>query len=79
MHYNVSENVILLTFNDAEGPSYELHKVPKDGRTDGVSDPKKGAGVSAVFVGRNKFAVLERNGTVSIRGLDNEVWIAKKR
>ena len=76
LHYNAAENMVLLT-SDADGSSYELYRLPKDGRTDTSSEPKRGSGLCAVSVGRTKFAVLERGGFLSIRGLENEVRVTE--
>ncbi|KAJ1440961.1 WD40/YVTN repeat-like-containing domain superfamily [Sesbania bispinosa] len=52
--------------SDVDGGSYELYCISKDGMKDSFSrgdmqDPKKGLGGSAVFVARNRFAVLDKS------------------
>jgi coatomer protein complex subunit alpha (xenin) len=58
LSFNPAERAILVT-SPAEGGSYELINLPKDGSgdIDGAST-KRGQGISAVFVARNRFAVF---------------------
>ncbi|KAJ8767168.1 hypothetical protein K2173_013565 [Erythroxylum novogranatense] len=73
--YSPTENAVLIC-SDAEGGSYELYVIPKDsiGRGDIVQEAKRGAGGSAIFIARNRFAVLEKNSNqVLVRNLKNEV------
>lgn len=73
--YNPAENAILVC-SDAEGGIYELYNIPKDGtgRGDVQPDALKGSASSAVFVARNRFAVLDRNSSqILIKNLQNEV------
>lgn len=75
LSYSPTENAILIC-SDADGGAYELYAVPKDshGRSDTVQEAKKGLGGSAVFVARNRFAVLDKNhNQVTIKNLKNEV------
>ncbi|GMN55752.1 hypothetical protein TIFTF001_024870 [Ficus carica] len=75
LSYSPTENAILIC-SDAEGGSYELYTIPKDSisRGDNVPDAKRGVGVSAVFVARNRFSVLDRStNQVLIKNLKNEV------
>lgn len=75
LSYSPSENAVLIC-SDADGGSYELYIVSKDsiGRGDSVQDAKKGPGSSAVFVARNRFAVLEKStNQVLVKNLKNEV------
>eukprot|EP00899_Mesostigma_viride_P004602 jgi/Mesvir1/14142/Mv12278-RA.1 len=76
LSYNPAENAVLLC-SDADGGSYELYVVTKDaaqqGRTD-AQECKRGLGSSAVFVARNRFAVLDKaHHTILIKNLRNEV------
>eukprot|EP00298_Acanthocystis_sp_HF-20_P017279 c21715_g1_i3.p1 GENE.c21715_g1_i3~~c21715_g1_i3.p1 ORF type:complete len:1077 (-),score=472.35 c21715_g1_i3:10-3240(-) len=71
LHYNPAENAILLYFQ-AEGGRYELYKMSKDAKPDAIIEPKKGRCLGAVFVGRNRYAVLETNNRLSIRSFEND-------
>ena len=74
MSYNPAENAILITY-DAGGDSYELFMLPKDGgRGEVVGDSRRGHGIGAVFVARNRFAVLDKqSNNIIIKNLDNEM------
>ncbi|KAI4318640.1 hypothetical protein MLD38_032316 [Melastoma candidum] len=75
MSYSPTENAVLLC-SDVDGGSYELYIIPKDSisRGDSVPEAKRGAGGSAVFVARNRFAVLDRsNNQVLVKNLSNEI------
>ncbi|KAL8156354.1 hypothetical protein AgCh_001450 [Apium graveolens] len=74
LSYSPTENAILIC-SDVEGGSYELYVVPKDSisRGDTVQEAKRGIGGSAIFVARNRFAVLDRtNNQVLVKNLKNE-------
>ncbi|CAI8616908.1 unnamed protein product [Vicia faba] len=79
LSYSPTENAILLC-SDVDGGSYELYCISKDstikdsfGRGD-MQEPKKGLGGSAVFVARNRFAVLEKSSNqVLLKNLKNEL------
>lgn len=72
LSYNPAERSVLVT-TPAEGGSYELVNLPKDGS--GAIEPtesKRGPGNSAIFVARNRFAVLNTaNQTIDIKDLSN--------
>ncbi|KAJ9674838.1 hypothetical protein PVL29_024020 [Vitis rotundifolia] len=75
LSYSPTENAVLIC-SDVDGGSYELYIVPKDsmGRGDTVQDAKRGVGGSAVFVARNRFAVLEKSSNqVLVKNLKNEI------
>ncbi|XP_057975829.1 coatomer subunit alpha-2-like [Malania oleifera] len=75
LSYSPTENAVLMS-SDVDGGSYELHIIPKDGigRGDTVQEAKRGLGSSAVFVARNRFAVLEKGSNqVLIKNLKNEI------
>jgi coatomer protein complex subunit alpha (xenin) len=70
LSYNPAERAVLLTTQSAENGQYELVALPKtegaqagDGK-DVASDGKKGTGSSAIFVARNRLAVLDKAGQV---------------
>jgi coatomer subunit alpha len=57
---------------------YELVSLPKDLNSgevrDSTSDGRRGAGASALFVARNRFAVLDKAAqTIEIRDLSNSI------
>lgn len=72
LSYNPAERSVLVT-SSADGGSYELINLPRDGS--GAIEPtesKRGQGNSAVFVARNRFAVLNTaSQTVDIKDLAN--------
>ncbi|KAK8522144.1 hypothetical protein V6N13_115119 [Hibiscus sabdariffa] len=75
LSYSPTENAVLIC-SDVDGGSYELYVIPKDsiGRGDSSQEAKKGLGSSAIFVARNRFAVLDKgNNQVLIKNLKNEV------
>ncbi|KAK4486814.1 hypothetical protein RD792_006593 [Penstemon davidsonii] len=75
LSYSPTENAVLVC-SDMDGGSYELYVVPKDsyGRGDTVQEAKRGVGGSAVFVARNRFAVLEKSSNqVLVKNLKNEI------
>uniref|UniRef100_A0A0R0H183 Coatomer subunit alpha n=1 Tax=Glycine max TaxID=3847 RepID=A0A0R0H183_SOYBN len=78
LSYSPTENAILLC-SDVDGGSYELYCISKDGTKDSfgrgdTQDPKKGLGGSAVFVARNRFAVLDKGSNqVCVKNLKNEL------
>eukprot|EP00656_Telonema_subtile_P053056 TRINITY_DN755_c0_g5_i1.p1 TRINITY_DN755_c0_g5~~TRINITY_DN755_c0_g5_i1.p1 ORF type:complete len:1221 (+),score=445.38 TRINITY_DN755_c0_g5_i1:103-3765(+) len=69
--YNPTENCLLMVTQD-EQPSYELYSVggAEFGKS---SEPRRGAGCAAVWVRRDRFAVLEKNKSLVTRNLDNEI------
>ncbi|GMH13468.1 hypothetical protein Nepgr_015309 [Nepenthes gracilis] len=75
LSYSPTENAILLC-SDVDGGSYELYIIPKDsfGRGDVAQEAKRGVGGSAVFVARNRFAVLDKSSNqVLVKNLKNEI------
>ena len=73
MSFNTAENLALLQ-SDADGGTYELVQVPKDAsRTESLSDGLRSQGRSAVFVARNRFAVLDPgSNSILVKNLQNE-------
>ncbi|KAJ1673888.1 hypothetical protein EV182_004370, partial [Spiromyces aspiralis] len=64
LSFNPAEKMILLS-SDADGGSYELHQLSADLSGGQV---RRGSGSSAVWIGRNRFAVLEKESqTIHIR------------
>ncbi|CAN1836465.1 Coatomer subunit alpha-1 [Linum perenne] len=75
LSYSPTENAILLC-SDVDGGSYELYIIQKDNmsRGDTVQEARRGAGGSAVFIARNRFAVLDKSSNqVLVKNLKNEV------
>ncbi|RDA94511.1 hypothetical protein CP533_2698 [Ophiocordyceps camponoti-saundersi (nom. inval.)] len=72
LSYNPAERSVLVT-TPADGGTYELVSLPKDGS--GAMEPtesKRGSGSAAIFVARNRFAVLDNsNQTIDIKDLSN--------
>ncbi|CAK0784913.1 hypothetical protein CVIRNUC_008118 [Coccomyxa viridis] len=70
--YNPAENAVLLT-TDHDGGSYELFSIPKDASGTSV-EGKRDVGGSAVFIARNRFAVLDKSSNqLLIKNLQNEI------
>jgi hypothetical protein len=74
LSYNPAENAVLIN-SDVDGGTYELHVLPKGSvGGEGSSDSRRGAGASAVFVARNRFAVLDKgNHQILVKNLKDEV------
>ncbi|KAE9448255.1 hypothetical protein C3L33_19823, partial [Rhododendron williamsianum] len=75
LSYSPTEGAVLIC-SDVDGGSYELYVVPKDSISRGeiVQEAKRGTGGSAVFVARNRFAVLEKSSNqVLVKNLKNEI------
>lgn len=72
LSYNPAERSVLVT-TSADGGFYELINLPKDGS--GAIEPtesKRGSGDAAIFVARNRFAVLNiASQTIDIKDLSN--------
>jgi len=77
MSYNQAENAVLLCTrtSNAENSSYDLYTIPKDSDSGSPDAPegKRSSGLSAVWVARNRFAVLDKNHSIVIKNLKNEV------
>ncbi|KAJ3386096.1 hypothetical protein HDU84_001799 [Entophlyctis sp. JEL0112] len=75
LSYNPAEHSVLIC-SAADGGTYELYTLPKDMTGDAresSGDIKKGAGNAAVFVGRNRFAVLNKQTQqIVIKDLANQ-------
>lgn len=77
--YNASERACLIVTrmtNNLENSIYELYQLPKE--VDSSSQPdsndgKRSAGIAAVWVARNRFAVLDKSNTIHIKNLKNEI------
>ncbi|CAL8124546.1 unnamed protein product [Orchesella dallaii] len=79
--YNPAERAVLVTTRAAYSTDknfYELYIIPSDTNNDskpGSPEFKKSPGVTAIWVGRNKYAVLDKNQppVVEIKNMKNEV------
>ena len=77
LSYNPAEKAVIVTSTSDNG-LYELVRLPRDMASgevrDSASDGKRGTGSSALFVARNRLAVLDRAAqTIEIRDLDNAI------
>lgn len=74
LSYNPAERSVLVT-SAADDGSYDLINLPKDGS--GAVEPteiKRGSGNSAIFVARNRFAVLSTaSQNIDIKDLSNNI------
>jgi len=68
MSYNPAENAVLLCTrtSNVENSSYDLYSIPKDSDSQNPESPesKRSSGVTAIWVARNRFAVLDRTHSV---------------
>lgn len=79
MSFNPAENAVLLSMRNSnlESSSYDLYMIPKD--NDGAipePDGKRSAGVTALWVARNRLAVLDRMHQVSSETLAKLICIS---
>ncbi|BGP32055.1 hypothetical protein JCM10296v2_003834 [Rhodotorula toruloides] len=77
LSYNPAEKAVIVTSASDNG-LYELVRLPKDLASgevrDSASEGKRGTGQSALFVARNRLAVLDRQAqTIEIRDLENTI------
>ena len=56
--------------SNAENSTYDLYQVPKqtDSQNPETPEGKRAAGLSAIWVARNRFAVLDRSHQVGAEG-----------
>ncbi|GFO24202.1 coatomer subunit alpha [Plakobranchus ocellatus] len=77
MSYNPVENTVLLCtkMSNIENSTYDLYSVPKDSDSSNPDAPegKRSSGLNAVWVARNRFAVLDRTHSIIIKDLKNEI------
>jgi len=76
MSYNQAENAVLLCTraSNAENSTYDLYAMPKED-SNGSDSPegKRSSGLTAIWVARNRFAVLDKSHSLVIKNLKNEV------
>jgi coatomer subunit alpha len=71
-HHNPGEGNILVT-SDVDGGSYELITFSLSNASGSVTDGKRGSCLGqGCFLGRNRFAVLDRQRQIVIKNLNNE-------
>ena len=72
--YNPAENAALVQ-SDADGGTWELYPLPKEGSSSHDSgDVKRGSGASTVFIARNRFASLDKgSNTIVVRDLRGDI------
>ena len=66
LSYNPAERAVVVTISSDNG-MYELAHLARDGATevrDSATEGKRGSGQSAIFVARNRFAVLNKANQV---------------
>ncbi|KAK3106032.1 hypothetical protein FSP39_011311 [Pinctada imbricata] len=77
MSYNPAENAVLLCnrASNPENSTYDLYAIPKssDSQNPDAPEGKRSSGLTAVWVARNRFAVLDRTHNIVIKNLKNEI------
>lgn len=88
MSYNPALNAMLVCTRTAnlENSTYDLYTIPKESESGnggnggqqqsaagGDADSKRSSGVTALWVARNRFAVLDRNNHLVVKNFKNEV------
>ncbi|KAL2731958.1 coatomer subunit alpha [Vespula squamosa] len=76
MSYNQAENAVLICTrspSNIENSTYDLYVIPRESDTSTDADTKRASGVTAIWVARNRFAVLDRAYSLVIKNLKNEV------
>uniref|UniRef100_A0A673MNS2 Coatomer subunit alpha n=1 Tax=Sinocyclocheilus rhinocerous TaxID=307959 RepID=A0A673MNS2_9TELE len=77
MSYNPAENAVLLCTRatNLENSTYDLYSIPRESDSQNPDAPegKRSSGLTAVWVARNRFAVLDRMHSLLIKNLKNEI------
>merc|ERR1712020_191713 len=77
MSYNPAENAVILCTRSSnlENSLYDLYAIPKESDAQNPDSPegKRSSGLTAIWVARNRFAVLDRSHSLVIKNLKNEV------
>lgn len=63
--HSQADKALILT-SDQDGGQYDLYQISSDASSDSTSESKRGVGVSVAFVGRQRFAVLDKTSQVHI-------------
>ncbi|ETN71049.1 WD domain, G-beta repeat protein [Necator americanus] len=74
LSYNPAENAFLLTSrsHNKEQCFYDIYRVPKDADGNTEAPVNRSPGIAAVWVARNRYAVLDKNQQISLRDLSNK-------
>ena len=80
LSYNPAENAVLVCTRatNLENSTYDLYPIPKDSDSQNPDAPdgKRSSGLTAVWVARNRFAVLDRSHSVnSLINLYNLIYV----
>ena len=62
----------MIVWSTIEGGTYELVTFPKAGAGSEI-EPRMGLGIAAVFVARNRIAVLDKSNNILIKNLHNDL------
>ncbi|KAK2187376.1 hypothetical protein NP493_168g04047 [Ridgeia piscesae] len=77
LSYNPAENAVLVCTRTTpvESSTCDLYAIPKntDSQHPDAAEGKRSSGLTAVWVARNRFAVLDRNHSIVIKNLKNEI------
>lgn len=71
--FNPALNAVLVCSRNLENSTYDLCQIPKDAESQNENDSKRSSGITAIWVARNRFAVLDRNQQLVIKNFKNEV------
>lgn len=76
IYYNPAANIVVITSRatNSENSIYELYPLPKesDGQNTDTPDSKRGSGLTAIWIARDRFAVLDRTHQIQIKSFKNE-------
>ena len=77
MYYNPAANSVLLTTRttNLENSIYDLYTVSKepDGTNPDAPESKRASGLNAIWIARDRFAVLDRTHSIVVKNLKNEI------
>lgn len=77
LSYSPAEGAVLLCTRttNIDNSHYDLYMIPKDldSQNPETAECKRSSGVTAVWIARNKFAVLDRTHSLVIKNLKNEI------
>ncbi|XP_066591304.1 coatomer subunit alpha [Prorops nasuta] len=76
MSYNQTENAVLVctgTPSNVDSSTYDLYAIPREGDSSNDAEFKRASGITAIWVARNRFAVLDRAYSLVIKNLKNEI------
>ncbi|KFM76440.1 Coatomer subunit alpha, partial [Stegodyphus mimosarum] len=77
LSYNHVENAVLICTrtSNVDNSTYDLYMIPKevDAQPNEAAECRRSSGLTAVWIARNRFAVLDRTHTLVIKNMKNEV------